>query len=198
MRHNEIKDELCDLLTKALVPSAVRNQPRIYPIHHPAVPTPTKAEPDPVRRINSLVDDDRGDILIRGFWARGTDRVTNTDAKSQHHKDPDKMFSQHKREKKRKYLEPCLKQQRHFTPFVVSTDGLLGREATVFLKRLASVLLDKWHQPYSVVCGFVRSRMSIAIARATHLCLRGARLPTSQMCNRHPLWEDRAGLGLHH
>jgi hypothetical protein len=201
MRHNEIKDELCDLLTKALVPSAVRDEPRIYP-SRPAVPTPSK-EPDPVRRINSLVDDDRGDILVRGFWARGTDciidvRVTNTDAKSQRHKDPDKILSQHEREKKRKYLEPCLKQRRHFTPFVVSTDGLLGREATVFLKRLASVLSDKWHQPYSVVCGFVRSRLSIAIARATHLCLRGSRVPTSQMCNRRPQWEDRAGLGLHH
>jgi hypothetical protein len=72
MRHNEIKDELCDLLSKALVPSAVRDEPRIYP-SRPAVPTPTKAEPDPVRRINSLVDDDRGDIVVRGFWARGTD-----------------------------------------------------------------------------------------------------------------------------
>jgi hypothetical protein len=200
MRHNEIKDELCDLLTKALVPSAVRDEPRIYPCR-PAVPPPQK-EPDPVRRINSLVDDDRGDILVRGFWARGTDciidvRVTNTDAKSQRHKDPDKILAQHEREKKRKYLEPCLKQRRHFTPFVVSTDGLLGREATLFLKRLASVLSDKWHQPYSVVCGFVRSRMSIAIARATHMCLRGSRVPTSQMCNRRPQWEDRAGLGLH-
>jgi hypothetical protein len=32
MRHNKIKDELCDLLTKALVPSAVRDEPRIHPL----------------------------------------------------------------------------------------------------------------------------------------------------------------------
>ena len=144
----------------------------------------------------------RGDILVRGFWARGTDciidvRVTNTDALSQRHKDPEKILAQHEREKKRKYLEPCLKQRRHFTPFVVSTDGLLGREATFFTRRLSSILAEKWHQPYSVVCGFVKTRLSIAIARATHLCLRGSRIPTGQISNRRPLWEDRAGLGLY-
>ncbi len=136
MRQNEIKDELCNLLTKALVPSAVCDEPRIHPCC-PAVPAPTKEEP--VKRINLLIDDDRGNILVRGMWARGTDciidvQVTNTDAKLQCHKDPKKILAQHKREKKRKYLEPCLKQRRHFTPFVVSTDGLLGREATFFTR----------------------------------------------------------------
>jgi hypothetical protein len=201
MRHNEIKDELCDLLSKALVPSAVRDEPRIHPCR-PVEKTPAPKEPDPVRRINPQVDDDRGDILVRGFWARGTDCiidvcVMNTDAKSQRQRDPDKVLAQHERAKKNKYLEPCLKQRRHFTPFVVSTDGLLGREATFFLRRLSAILSEKWHQPYSVVCGFVKSRLSIAIARATHLCLRGSRVPTSQMCNRRPQWEDRAGLGLY-
>jgi hypothetical protein len=141
-------------------------------------------------------------ILVRGFWARGTDciidvRVTNADAKSQRQKDPAKVLSQHEREKKRKYLEPCLAQRRHFTPFVVSTDGMLGREATFFIRRLSSILAEKWHQPYSVVCGFIKSRLSIAIARATHLCLRGSRIPTGQISNKRPLWEDRAGLGLY-
>jgi hypothetical protein len=36
--------------------------------------------------------------------------VTNTNAKYQCHKDPDKALVQHEWEKKRKYLEPCLKQ----------------------------------------------------------------------------------------
>jgi hypothetical protein len=29
-------------------------------------------------------------------------------------------------EKKKKYLQACLEQRRHFTPFVISTDGLIG------------------------------------------------------------------------
>jgi hypothetical protein len=58
-------------------------------------------------------------------------RVTNTDAKSQRHKDPAKVHVQHKQEKQWKCLEPCLKQRRHFAAFVVFTDGMLRREATI-------------------------------------------------------------------
>jgi hypothetical protein len=65
------------------------------------------------------------------------------------------------REKKRKYLKSCLEQRRHFTPFVVSTDGLIGKEAKTFLKKL--LLAEKWEKPYSVVCGYVNAQMSIAI-----------------------------------
>jgi hypothetical protein len=60
---------------------------------------------------------------------------------------------------------------------------------------LACPLPNKWERPYSVVRGFVSARMSIAIVRATHLCLRGSRVPLSQI-SRRPQWEDRAGLGL--
>jgi hypothetical protein len=42
----------------------------------------------------------------------------------------------------------------------------------------------------------VNARVSIAIVRATHLCIRGSRVPTGKMCNRLPQWEDKAGLGL--
>jgi hypothetical protein len=100
------------------------------------------------------------------------------------------------REKKRKYLGPCLEQRCHFTPFVCSTDGLLGREASTFAKQLAAKLTNKWQKPYSQVCGYVQARLSIAIVRATHLCLHGSRFPTSQISTRHPLWEVGAGLAL--
>jgi hypothetical protein len=84
-------------------------------------------------------EDDRGDILLRGFWARGTNcimdvRVTDTDAKSCRHRDPVKVIATQEKEKKHKYLEACLEQRRHFTLFVCSTDGMLGREATTFAK----------------------------------------------------------------
>ena len=75
MRHNKIKDELCDLLTKALVPSAVRDKPRINPCR-PAAMTPAKEDPV-VKRINPQVDNNRGDILARGFWACGTNCIIN-------------------------------------------------------------------------------------------------------------------------
>jgi hypothetical protein len=198
MRHNEITEELCDLASKALTPSAIRLEPMINNGGNAAsVKTPDPKAP--VQRLHTF-DEERGDLLIRGFWARGTDaiidvRVTDTDAKSYRSKDPHKVLAQQEKEKKRKYLQPCLAQRKHFTPFVVSTDGLLGREATELLKRLSLRLADKWQRPYSVVRGFVNARISIAICRATHLCLRGSRVSLSKT-SRRPLWEDRAGLGL--
>jgi hypothetical protein len=81
---------------------------------------------------------------------------------------------------------------------VVSTDGLLGKEAKVVLKRLALMLTEKWGKPYSEVCGYVNAQMSIAIVRATHLCVCGLRIPTSKMSKPLPQWEDQAGLSLFH
>ena len=139
---------------------------------------------------------------MRGFWARSTDcivdvRVTDTDAKSYRNKTPAKVLAMQEEEKKRKYSQACREQRRHFVPFVVSADGLLGKEAKALLTRLAMKIAHKWDRPYSQICGYVRSRISIAVARATHLCLRGSRTPTSRMSlQRQAQFEDGAGIGL--
>ena len=87
-------------------------------------------------------DEAHGDILIRGLWACDTDCildvwVTDVNAKSNRSKDPHKVLAAHEREKKKKYPGACLKQHRDFSPFVVSTDGLLGKEAKILLKKLS-------------------------------------------------------------
>ncbi len=120
--------------------------------------------------------EDRSDLLLKGFWARGTKcivdvRVTDTDAKSYCKRAPAKVLESQEKEKKRKYLEPCLENRRHFTPFVCSVDGLLGREAKTFAKRLAAKLAAKWQQPYSPMCEYITAHLSIAIMHATPLCL---------------------------
>ena len=66
-------------------------------------------------------------------------------------------------------------------PFVVSTDGLLGREAKIVLQHLSAKIAENAGVPYSVVCGYVTARFSIAIASATNRCLRGSRVPTSRL-----------------
>jgi hypothetical protein len=53
--------------------------------------------------------------------------TTDLDAKSNRSRDPIKVLTAHNREKKKKYLKPCLEQHDHFTPFVVSTDGVIGK-----------------------------------------------------------------------
>jgi hypothetical protein len=182
LRHNEINKELCDLASKAIAPSAVRVEPMIHS-RRTAEETKAKEPKPPVQRLSCGTD-----VIVDV-------RVTDTDGKSYRSQDPHKVLATQEREKKKKYLQSCLEQCKHFTSFVISTDGLIGREAVELLKRLSLRLADKWERPYLVVRGFVSARMSIPIVRATHLCLRGSRVPLSQI-SRSPQWEDRAGLSL--
>ena len=100
------------------------------------------------------VTEQKGDLLIRDLWQQGTDtvhdmRVVNTDALSYFRKTPEKCLHEAEKVKKKMYLEACLHQCRHFSPFVALVDGLLGVEATATLKRIASRLATMWRQPYS-------------------------------------------------
>ena len=94
------------------------------------------------------------------------------------------------------YLEACLQQRRHFSPFVASVEGLLGLKATANLKSIASRLATKWRQPYSKTCGYVKSRVAITLVRATHRCLHGSRVPAHRISVQRPQWEDGVGLNL--
>jgi hypothetical protein len=87
-------------------------------------------------------------------------RVTDLDYKSSLSKDPHKVLAQHERAKKKKYLEACTEQRRHFSPFVVSTDGVMGKEARAILRHLSALLADTWDQPYSVACGYAKQPTS--------------------------------------
>jgi hypothetical protein len=67
----------------------------------------------------------------------------------------------------------------NFTPFMVSTDGLLGKEAQTLLKKISALLAKKWEKLYSEVCGYVNARMCIMLLplfepQPPHLCLHAA------------------------
>jgi hypothetical protein len=147
--HNEIQDELSDLASKALFPSAVCDKPRIRTTCPTEQKTDLKAPSHPVSR--NLCKSQGGewrDILICGLWARRMDCIidicgTDTDTKSNHSKDPIKVLEAHKWEKNKKSLKNILEQHHQFTPFVVSTDGLIDKEAKTLLKKLYSLLAEK-------------------------------------------------------
>jgi hypothetical protein len=73
------------------------------------------------------------------------------------------------------------------TPFVIS----VGYEAN------AVHLSEKWQKPYSVTCGFVKSRVSLACVGATHQNLRGYRTPFCSI-SFEIQWEDGAGTAVYH
>jgi hypothetical protein len=190
LRHDEVTKELIALGTMALKPAAVRDEPLITPV--PKQHSTRTINPNTT--INPPVDDpsndgDRGDILFRGLWKNQHEkiidiRVTGKDANAHKHQNPYDVLRKQEKEKKKKYLRACLDQHRSFVPFVVSTDGLIGREAKSLLKQIVLRLTAKWEQPYSVVRGFVNARINLAILRATNLCIRGSRVPASKMSKR--------------
>eukprot|EP00978_Attheya_sp_CCMP212_P020030 scaffold56867_cov40-Attheya_sp.AAC.1 len=174
-RHDEIKDELGQLDGKALKPSAIHNKPLI----------------NNGRKVECSSDAPTGTDCIVDV------RITDLDSKSYQKKSNNKVLAGQEQEKKRKYLAPCIANRRHFTPFVSSTDGLIGKEGQTFAKRLAGLLSEKRQRPsYSQVCGYVNARLSIALVRATHRCLRGSRVPAPLISVKYAQREDGAGLNL--
>ena len=204
-RHNETKDELAELATLATSSNRVRDEPLIkigrntegtgVPVH--ANVDSSKPNP-PTGKEKDLL---RGDVLIHGLYDRSTSciidvQVTDTDQPSYLSTRPYKCLKTQEGTKKKKYLSACLDQRRHFATYVVDCYGLLGEEAKAFNKQVGSKLAEKWKSTYSAVIGFVNARVSIAILRATHFCLRGSRVPYRDISTKRSNWDDGAGLGL--
>eukprot|EP00978_Attheya_sp_CCMP212_P025053 scaffold79797_cov36-Attheya_sp.AAC.1 len=103
-------------------------------------------------------------------------RVTDTDTEcpSQRGSDPGVILKCHEAEKKRKYLAHCEHRHKHFTHLVFFVDGMMGVECNAAKKRLTSRLpvATKWKWMYSKVCGFVCSRLAIALVCKLVLALR--------------------------
>ena len=136
-RHNEVRDEIADLAQMAFGSSAVRIEPT-------------------VRESTTSVEGLRADFSVRGVYENQVEasldiRVTDTDAESFKLKSVPQVLKTQETEKKRKYKKACEERRWHFTPFVCSVDGALGKEAVGFLKRLAHKLAIKWHSNYSMV-----------------------------------------------
>jgi hypothetical protein len=87
--HNKTNKELSDLASKALVPSAVCVVERMIQTKH-TVEGPSAGDQytSPVQGLSCSIYEERGDLLIYGFWSRGTDilvdvvQMTDTDSKS--------------------------------------------------------------------------------------------------------------------
>jgi hypothetical protein len=159
-------------------------------------------------------EDDRGDLLLRECWARGTDcivdvRVTDTDSKLYNAREPrQKSLSRKKRRKNVITSSPALTRTDVTSPLSWCAQWMLedcllgttGSEAKTFAKHLAAKLAANWQRPYSQTCGYVTARLSIAILRATHLCLRGSRVAASSLHTKSAhgvLYDERTVLASH-
>ena len=82
-----------------------------------------------------------------------------------------------------------------FSPFVLSVDGIIGKEALVVLANLSRLMAAKPEEPISHVCGWVNGRIAITVVRSYSHMIRGARLP-SPLRDRELDWDPGSGLGL--
>ena len=135
--------------------------------------------PGPVPPITAPTND-RGDLAIRGLFERGTTaiidvRVTDLDCPSYRARAAASVLESQETAKKRKYQASCEARRCSFTPFVVSADGLLGKEAKALVTQLASILAAKQQRPYPPVKSRLLVRLAVALAKTTHLCLRASR-----------------------
>ena len=64
---------------------------------------------------------------------------------------------------------------RHFSPFVLSVDGMMGKDALVVLSTLSLLMATKLDEHISHVTGWVNSRIKIAVSRSYYRVLYGAR-----------------------
>jgi hypothetical protein len=196
-RHDEIKCELGNPFLEASAPSRVRVEPMIYPQFRTTAPVQlTAALPPEDADQPAEPDQTRGDLLLRGLFAPHTDCIVDVaiidlNCKTHSSVPYEQALKTKEKSKRSLYLQPCLAQRRHFSPFVAATDGTLGPSATAILKNIARRLADKWQQPYSTTMGCVHGRISIALARACHRCLRGSRISADKMSqlfiSQHPV-----------
>jgi hypothetical protein len=156
-RHGLVLDVLMELAELAFGESRVGYEPTIFP--------PGYKHPE--------ANGQRGDLNIKHLWARNINCIIDViiphaEGPSNMKKTPQAVVLSAQLKKKREYGALCKANRKHFTPFAVTTSGLLAPEAKALLKCFARALADKWEQPLSVTSNYVYTKVSFAVVRATH------------------------------
>ena len=84
----------------------------------------------------------------------------------------------HEREKRRQY-EQCVRkvEHSHFTPLVFTTTGGMADAADHVYRKLANLLSENLIRlSYGEVMGWIRCKLSFALARSAVMCIHGATL----------------------
>ena len=170
LHHNEIRDLTARLLTE--VCNDVQIEPELQEITTEVMSG----------RCTNTTNSAGLDIAASGLWGGRRERtlvdvrVFNTFAPSNCNTTLDRCYTKHEREKVHTYGQ-WVREVEHatFVPLVMSATGGLAKQATNFYKRLASLLADKWEQPYSTTLYWLRCSLSFSLLRSAIQCIRGAR-----------------------
>ena len=169
LRHNELRDNVAEMLQE--VCTDVQIEPVLQQI---------TGEEDMLNGAN-LSNEARSDISARGFWIRGQRaffdiRVFDPKAQRYGSKSLKHCYEINEKEKKRQYNQRIINvDQGSFTPLVFSVNGGMGREASMFVKKLSKRVANKRKEEISVVTHMIRSKLSFALLKSCLLCIRGSR-----------------------
>ena len=72
----------------------------------------------------------------------------------------------------------------------------MAREVEAFYRRLAFLLAEKRKECYSVVMGWIRCKLSLALLRSAIMCVRGTRKMKREDCETDSLVEATAACRL--
>ena len=158
LRHNEIRDTVSAWLSE--VCSNVSVEPHLQPVTGEILGGASANTEDGARL----------DVAADGFWGGRYERaffdvrVFNPHAPTNKQQCLASTYRRHEREKMRAY-EQRVREVEHgsFTPLVMSLSGGVGNAANVCYKRLASMLSDKWDQPYSTTLAWMRCKLSFSL-----------------------------------
>ena len=134
-------------------------------------------------RTANTADEARLDIKAGGFWAKWVTaffdvRVTHVNSNSNSKHTTAEIFKSQEQEKKRKYHQRVIEvEQGHFTPLIFGTNGGIGSEGQLFLKKLATGLSIQQDESYASVMTWLRTKLSFVILKSVHTCIRGSRTP---------------------
>ena len=137
---------------------------------------------------------------VNGLWGSRHEsaffdvRVFNPYSPSNHRPTPAAVYRRHEMEKRRSY-EQRVREIEHssFTPLVFSAVGGMGAAASVFYRRLASLLAEKQAQTYAKTIGWLRCTLSFSLMRSALMCIRGAR-STKKQPDRPPALDTQIEL----
>ena len=120
--------------------------------------------------------------VAAGFWGPGRERtfidirIFNLYAPSNKNSSLSSTYKQYEKEKRRHDGQRITEiEHGSFSPLVFSSTGGMAKETTIFYKKLASLLSNKWDQPYSVTMGWLRCTLGFSLLKSSIQCIRGVR-----------------------
>ena len=170
IRHDEIRDLTAQLLSE--VCSDVKVEPDLQPVPEGVSFTASA----------NVSEGARLDVAMNGFWGGRFERsfvdvrVFNPHAPTNRLGSLPSTYLKHENEKKRLYEQRVREVEfASFTPLILSATGGMAKQATIFYKRLASLLASKREFRYSQMMNWLRCRLSYSLLRSAIQCIRGAR-----------------------